>query len=482
MGVPTFARQRLADDRSQGAERQLRVRVSTAARARVRPSANVGQPEASIATSAGTASLALEQLGARRGDVRRGRRCGCTSTGRSCSVGRGDRGHRDLGRARLESAEHALGAYFEGLIDEVRVCTPSAERRRELAGRHGTVARRQTSAIDDPSRPSPPAAGPSGLAIDTFLSATFSEAMNPATIDASTFEVTDGTGGAGTGSSRVRPSDSPRDLHARQRARVCEQLHSSRPRRPGGVKDMAGRSLAADLTWTFGIEVVPPPVAVLTAKANPYTEYLDEVVRTEGLSFASFDVSLISATVLSYFDTVVLGETGPDAGASDDPDELGDCRRQPDRDATRRTARRPPGPQRFGHDPRERLPEDGLLCASRLPGVNGAVDPVPRHGRPLHAERCDERSRRSTPTLRRRRRAPPSRSVIVGVNGGQAAAFTYDLARSIVYTRQGNPSWVGQERDGVAGIRPDDLVFGAKVGDVQPDWLDINKIGIPPGG
>ena len=36
----------------------------------------------------------------------------------------------------------------------------------------------------------------------------------------------------------------------------------------------------------------------------------------------------------------------------------------------------------------------------------------------------------------------------VGANGGQAAAFTYDLARSIVYTRQGNPAWAGQERDG----------------------------------
>ena len=36
----------------------------------------------------------------------------------------------------------------------------------------------------------------------------------------------------------------------------------------------------------------------------------------------------------------------------------------------------------------------------------------------------------------------------VGSNGGQAAAFTYDLARSVVYTRQGNPAWAGQERDG----------------------------------
>ena len=67
----------------------------------------------------------------------------------------------------------------------------------------------------------------------------------------------------------------------------------------------------------------------------------------------------------------------------------------------------------------------------------------------------------------------------VGTSGGQAAAFTYDLARSVVYTRQGNPAWAGQERDGVVGIRPDDLFYGARAGDVQPDWVDTNKIAIP---
>ena len=67
----------------------------------------------------------------------------------------------------------------------------------------------------------------------------------------------------------------------------------------------------------------------------------------------------------------------------------------------------------------------------------------------------------------------------VGASGGQAAAFTFDLARSVVYTRQGNPAWAGQERDGVAGIRPDDLFYGARAGDVQPDWVDTNKIAIP---
>ena len=40
----------------------------------------------------------------------------------------------------------------------------------------------------------------------------------------------------------------------------------------------------------------------------------------------------------------------------------------------------------------------------------------------------------------------------VGSSGGQAAAFTFDLARSVVYTRQGNPAWAGDERDGVSPI------------------------------
>ena len=67
----------------------------------------------------------------------------------------------------------------------------------------------------------------------------------------------------------------------------------------------------------------------------------------------------------------------------------------------------------------------------------------------------------------------------VGINGGQAAAFTYDLGRSVVYTRQGNPAWAGQDRDGVFPARTNDLFFGAKPGDVQPDWVDLNKVAIP---
>ena len=69
---------------------------------------------------------------------------------------------------------------------------------------------------------------------------------------------------------------------------------------------------------------------------------------------------------------------------------------------------------------------------------------------------------------------------------GQAAAFTYDLARSVVLTRQGNPAWSGQDRDGfidsavgTGQIRSDDLYWGNASFDPQPDWIDLNKVAIP---
>jgi hypothetical protein len=67
---------------------------------------------------------------------------------------------------------------------------------------------------------------------------------------------------------------------------------------------------------------------------------------------------------------------------------------------------------------------------------------------------------------------------LAGWNGGQAAAY-YDLARSVVYTRQGNPDWAGQNRDGDTLIRSDDLFYGNASYDPQPDWIDFDKVAIP---
>jgi len=62
------------------------------------------------------------------------------------------------------------------------------------------------------------------------------------------------------------------------------------------------------------------------------------------------------------------------------------------------------------------------------------------------------------------------------LGGGYAAAFTYNLPKSIVYTRQGNPEWAGQERDKVDGPTATDL-FYPLAGETQ--WNNPEKIAIP---
>jgi hypothetical protein len=46
-------------------------------------------------------------------------------------------------------------------------------------------------------------------------------------------------------------------------------------------------------------------------------------------------------------------------------------------------------------------------------------------------------------------------------------------------TRQGNPEWQAQERDGIEPKRSNDLFYGASESDPQPDWVDMQRISIP---
>lgn len=59
---------------------------------------------------------------------------------------------------------------------------------------------------------------------------------------------------------------------------------------------------------------------------------------------------------------------------------------------------------------------------------------------------------------------------------GHAVAFSYNLPQSIVLTRQGNPEWAGQERDGVDGPTATDLFYPGE-GEIQ--WNDPARIAIP---
>ena len=65
----------------------------------------------------------------------------------------------------------------------------------------------------------------------------------------------------------------------------------------------------------------------------------------------------------------------------------------------------------------------------------------------------------------------------VGSNGGQVATFAFDLARSVIATRQGNVAWAGQDRDGATPNRSNDLFFGG----ATTDWVNLAKAAHPAG-
>ncbi len=59
----------------------------------------------------------------------------------------------------------------------------------------------------------------------------------------------------------------------------------------------------------------------------------------------------------------------------------------------------------------------------------------------------------------------------VGAGGGKAAAVAFDVARSVVLTRQGNPDLQGQDTDKDGLVRAEDMF--------RNGWLDMDKVRIP---
>ena len=183
----------------------------------------------------------------------------------------------------------------------------------------------------------------------------------------------------------------------------------------------------------------PPggPVLVVTDPADQFGQYYGEILRAEGLNeFAVANVGALNAQTLAAYQVVVLAATALTGAQVSRPHRLGQRRRQPDRDAARREPRRAP---RAGQ--RHRRPGRRLPAAAAAPGGITGDDAVPRHRGPLDARRRDA----GRDAVREREHGGGHRrSRCATVGAGQAAAFTYDLARSVVYTRQGNPAWAGR--------------------------------------
>ncbi|MFB3818249.1 MAG: DUF4082 domain-containing protein [Candidatus Methylomirabilales bacterium] len=237
------------------------------------------------------------------------------------------------------------------------------------------------------------------------------------------------------------------------------------------------------VTSTGGGPPPPPPPPgetrpLLLVTSGGFSGYYAEILRAEGLNlFDGADLSALTPELLSGYDAVLLGQaalTATQVSILTDWVNAGGhlVAMRPDK----RLA-----PLLGLSDTGTTLTNAYLLIATGgAPGAGLVNQTIQFKGT---ADRYALSGATSLATLYSGVNTATANPAVTwrsaGPSGGSAAAFVYDLARSVVYLRQGNPGWAGQERDGFPPIRSNDLYFGAAGFDPQPDWVNLNKVAIP---
>lgn len=275
-------------------------------------------------------------------------------------------------------------------------------------------------------------------------------------------------------------------------ARDAGPLHALKDNQQGGNGVYAYSTLstfpnASYLASNYWVDVVfettPPsssaPTLVLTSREQQFSNYYPEILKTEGFtSFHTATLADMTPELLARYDAVVLGSMP-----------------LTDQQVTHLSEWVEQGGNLIAMRPDLKLapllglqPAGGVIANKYLkidtahaPGAGLVAESMQFHG---EADRYSLNGASPVATLytaaTTASEAPAVTMRTVGSNGGQAVAFTYDLAKSVVYTRQGNPAWAGQNRETVDGIvRADDMFFGNASWDPQSDWVDLNKVAIP---
>jgi hypothetical protein len=323
-----------------------------------------------------------------------------------------------------------------------------------------------------------PAPGAGSAPTSTDISATFSEDVQPGTI---VLAVT-GPGGAVTGSTGYNASTrtvtfSPSSVLANSTTYSVAL---------SGAKDTATTpNTMAPVSWTFATAAPPPPpptqgpggpvlvIANSASSTSQFSLFTAEILRGEGLDeFATADLGGVTPATLAQYDVVILGATPLTASQ-----------------VSMFTTWVNGGGRLVAFRPDKQLAGlFGLTATSATlvnaylkvntaaaPGAGITDQTVQFHGT---ADQYTLNGATSVATLYSSATAATTAPAVTmrTVGSGKAAAFSYDLAQSIVYTRQGNPAWIGQERDGDDPIRSDDLYFG---GSAATDWVNLDKAQIP---
>ena len=220
------------------------------------------------------------------------------------------------------------------------------------------------------------------------------------------------------------------------------------------------------------------PILVITNGNQNFGKFYAEILRTEGFNeFAVAEIGSVTSTVLNNYDVVILAKVSVTSTQ-----------------ATMFTNWVTAGGNLVAMDPAPQLASllgitsggstlaNGYLLVNGSTKIGGGIAPTTLqfHGTAQLSSLSGATSLATLYSNATTATAFPAVTVrSVGSAGGQAAAFMFDLATSIVYTRQGNPAWAGTERDGQLPRRSDDMFYGPSASDPQPDWIDRSKISIP---
>ena len=333
-----------------------------------------------------------------------------------------------------------------------------------------------------------PTPASTGSSYGTSVSASFNEPLNSSSVNSNSITVVDSSNNPVAGTITYNPANYTVTF---QPTLGLLPLTTYTATVSGSVADSSGNSMGSSFTWTFTTTTPPPnsgpggPILVIASVINPFSRYYDEILRAEGLNeFTVADITTITPSMLAAYDVAILADEPLTSGQVSTLTSWVS--------AGGNLIAMHPDPQLAGllgltSTGQSRTGGYLLVNTSQGPGFGITGSTIQYHGA---ASLFNVNGATTLATLYSSATQATAFPAVTQktVGSGQAAAFTYDLARSVAYTRQGNPLWSGQQRDpfvdpsqvtASAVIRTDDLFYGNASFDPEPDWVDLTKVTIP---
>ncbi len=211
------------------------------------------------------------------------------------------------------------------------------------------------------------------------------------------------------------------------------------------------------------------PILIITNKdaENRFGAYLAEILHAEGINcFHSADLASLSEDLIQRYDIVVLAETPLDTTQAENLE--GYVIR-----GGRLVSMKPAeGVESiFGWERSGETLSEGYIKTEISHSASAGVNPstLQFHGT---ADLYNAAGTKVIAWLYTDRESATNHPAVVMNQFGEgiAAAFTFDLAKSIAYMRQGNPEIANKDIDGLDGVRSVDMFV---------DWVDLERIHIP---